>query len=430
MIRYEKDLEILAEYDVTVIGSGPAGICAAVAAARQGRKTAVIERYGVVGGNLTIGCVGPILGNVAPGTMFGELSGLLLTEYGEKKSGCVHDMERAKRVLLDFLTEAGVSVYLQAQVLDVVKSSEVLTGVILAQKSGLGVIKSKCFIDATGDGDVAFSAGAPWEIGRCGDGKLQPVTLMYILENIDDSQAISCYGEEDEVKLGDERFLEFTARCCLDGRLPENCSSVRLYPTTHPGERLVNTTQANDIDPFSHKDILRAEVELRHQIDKITDFLRSYVPGYETCTVKTGASTLGVRESRRVLGEYVLDIEDLRTGRRFPDVVVHKANFVVDIHNPAGGGQEFGLAEVVKPYDIPYRCLIPRGVENLLLAGRCISGTHEAMASFRVMSICMAMGEAAGIAAAISAETGVSPRSVKAEQIQKILLAKGADLYS
>ena len=146
--------------------------------------------------------------------------------------------------------------------------------------------------------------------------------------------------------------------------------------------------------------------------------------------MKTGASTLGVRESRRVLGEYVLDIEDLRTGRRFPDVVVHKANFVVDIHNPAGGGQEFGLAEVVKPYDIPYRCLIPRGVENLLLAGRCISGTHEAMASFRVMSICMAMGEAAGIAAAISAETGVSPRSVKAEQIQKILLAKGADLYS
>lgn len=430
MIRYEKDLEVLAKYDVAVIGSGPAGICAAVAAARRGKKTAIIERYGIVGGNLTIGCVGPILGNVAQGTMFGELSGRLLAENGEKKSGRVHDMERAKRVLLDFLMEAGVTVYLQAQVLDVVMLSDKLTGVVLAQKSGLGVIESQCFIDATGDGDVAAAAGAPWEIGRSGDGKLQPVTLMYIIENVDDSRAISCYGEEDEVKLGDERFLEFTARCCQDGRLPENCSSVRLYPTTYPGERLVNTTQANDIDPLNPGDILRAEVELRHQIDTIIEFLRKYVPGYENCTVKTGASTLGVRESRRILGEYVLDVEDLRAGRRFPDVVVHKANFVVDIHNPVGGGQEFGLAEVVKPYDIPYRCLIPRTVENLLLAGRCISGTHEAMASFRVMSICMAMGEAAGIAAAISAETGISPRKVAVDDIQKALMAKGADLHS
>lgn len=430
MIRYEKDLDVLAKYDVTVIGSGPAGICAAVAAARRGKKTAIIERYGIVGGNLTIGCVGPILGNVAPGTMFDELSRLLLTENGEKKSGRVHDMERAKRILLDFLMEAGVTIYLQAQVLDVVMSANKLTGVVLAQKSGLGVIESECFIDATGDGDVAAAAGVPWEIGRTGDGKLQPVTLMFIIENVDDSRAISCYGEEDEVKLGDERFLEFTARCCEDGRLPKNCSSVRLYPTTHAGERLVNTTQANDIDPLSSEDILKAEVELRHQIDKIVTFLQKYVPGYENCTVKTGASTLGVRESRRILGEYVLDVEDLRAGRRFPDVIVHKANFVVDIHNPVGGGQEFGLAEVVKPYDIPYRCLVPRTVQNLLLAGRCISGTHEAMASFRVMSICMAIGEAAGIAAAIAIDTKVSPREVAAQSIQKELTAKGADLYS
>ncbi len=430
MIKYEKELKVSAQYDVVVAGSGPAGICAAVAAARRGMNTAIIERYGVLGGNLTIGCVGPIMGSVAKGTMYDELSRKLLTENETTWTGRVHDMENAKRIILDFLLEAGVTIYLQTPIIDAIQSSGVLTGIVVSQKEGLSVIEGRSFIDATGDGDLAVFSGAPWSAGRAADGKLQPVTLMYIIENVDDSRAISCYGEEDNVMLGSERFLDFTARCCEDGRLPKNCSSVRLYPTTHPGERLVNTTQANYIDPLKHEEIIKAETELRHQIDDITTFLRKYVPGYENCRIKTGASTLGVRESRRILGEYVLDIEDLRCGRRFDDVVVHKANFVVDIHNPVGGGQEFGLAEVIQPYDIPYRCLIPQKVDNLILAGRCISGTHEAMASFRIMTVCMAMGEAAGIAAALSVQNEIPPRMLKAEAIQAELTAKGADLYS
>ena len=430
MIKYEKQLEVSAKYDVVVIGSGPAGVCAAVAAARQGQRTAIIERYGIVGGNLTIGCVGPILGSVAKGTMYDELSRLLLTENGKLHSGCVHDMENAKKVVLDFLLDSGVNIYLQTPVVDTIQSQGVLTGILISTREGLSIIESSRFIDATGDGDIAVSAGAPWEFGRDGDHQLQPVTLMYIIENVDDTRAISCYGEEDNVKLGDERFLDFTARCCRDGRLPENCSSVRLYPTTHRGERLVNTTQVNYINPLKQSEIVKAEMELRHQIDQITEFLRTYVPGYENCNVKTGASTLGVRESRRIIGEYILNVEDLRAGRRFDDVIVHKANFVVDIHNPVGGGQEYGLAEVIKQYDIPYRCLLPLNVENLLLAGRCISGTHEAMASFRVMSICMAMGQAAGTAAALSVKANVSPRLLDVKSLQKELMAKGADLFS
>ena len=430
MIKYEKVLDVSASYDVVVIGSGPAGICAAVAAARRGMKTAIIERYGILGGNLTIGCVGPILGSVAKGTMYDELSSLLLTEDGKTWTGRVHDMEKAKRVVLDFLLNAGVNIYLQTPVIDTFQEAGILTGVLVAQKEGLSVIEGKRFIDATGDGDIAVSAGAPWEFGRDGDRKLQPVTLMYIIENVDDSRAISCYGEDDPVKLGEEKFLDFTARCCSDGRLPENCYCVRLYPTTHPGERLVNTTQVNHINPLKQTEIVKAEAELRHQIDCITNFLRTYVPGSENSRINTGASTLGVSERRRNTREYILEVEDLRAGRRFDDVIVHKANFVVDIHNPVGGGQEYGLAEVIKPYDIPYRCLIPLNVENLLLAGRCISGTHEAMASFRVMSICMAMGEAAGIAAALSITANVSPRQLNVESIQKELTAKGADLFS
>ena len=161
----------------------------------------------------------------------------------------------------------------------------------------------------------------------------------------------------------------------------------------------------------------------------MTEFLRRYVPGYQSARVKSTASTLGVRESRRVMGEYVLGDDDLRAGRKFPDVVVHNANFVVDIHNPTGGGQAEGLAEVVRPYDIPYGCLIPKKVENLVLSGRSISGTHRAHASYRIMTVCMAVGEAAGAAAALSLKKGVTPRALDAKDVQQALIARGAVLF-
>lgn len=427
---YQKEIDVLERYDVVVAGGGPAGICAAVAAARQGKKTALIERYGVLGGNLTVGCVGPILGSVAKGTMYDELRSLLLAEKEPQNANKVQDMESAKGILLDFVLKAGVFVYQQTPVVDVVCEDGKITGVITAWKNGMGVISADQFVDATGDGDIACFAGVPFEKGRREDGELQPVSLMYIVENVDESKAITCVGEEDEVKLGDERFLEFTARCCKEGILPENCYCVRLYATDHLGERLVNTSQVNHIDPLDRKQLLKAEQELRHQMLSITDFLRRYVPGYEQCRIKTGASTLGVRESRRFLGEYVLNIEDLRMARAFDDVVVHKAHFVIDIHNPTGGGQAYGIAEKVEPYDIPWRCLIPQKIDNLILAGRCISGTHEAMASYRVMSICMAIGEAAGIAAALCAGQGVTPRRLEAKYIQEALKEKGAELLA
>lgn len=431
MIRYVKELEVIAKYDVTVVGSGPAGICAAVAAARCGLKVAIIERYGAVGGNLTIGTVGPLMGSVGKGTMRDELGGMLRVAHNNMQAtnGHVHDMQHAKRLLLEFLLDAGVSLYIQTTVVDVVKDGNALTGLVVSRRDGMGVIESKQFIDASGDGDVAAFSGAPWEMGRTKDGLTQPVTLMYVLTGVDDSRALCCYGEEDNVQFNGERFLDFTARCCEQGILPKNCSSVRLYPTVNPGERLVNTTQCNYINPLCTEDLVKAEVVLRQQIDEITSFLRQYVPGYENCTVKFSADTMGIRESRRIMGEYVLNVDDLRMGRRFEDVIVHKANFTVDIHNPDGGGQAEGLAEVVKAYDIPYRCLVPLNVENLLVTGRCISATHEAMASFRIMSVCMALGEAAGIAAAIAAAQDVTPRTLDVKLVQNALTAKGADLF-
>lgn len=429
-IEYRRTLPVKKSYDVLVAGSGPSGIAAAVAAARQGAGVAIVERYGAVGGNLTLGCVGPIMGSVARGTLRDEMTGLLRVGFNDiqGKLGRVHDMEYAKGALLEFLLREKVEVYLQRPIVDAVVDGRLIRGLVVGEKTGPAVLAAKTFVDATGDGDVAFAAGVDFEMGQDGNGVIQPVTLMFVLGGVEEP-ALVCIGEEDDVQLGGERFLDFTGRCVAQGILPKHTDSVRLYRTNAPGERLVNTTQANGINPLKAGDVAEAERILRGQIGEVTEFLRRFVPGYQRCFVKATASTLGVRESRRFKGAYVLEDDDLRAGKRFEDVVVHNANFVVDIHNPHGGGQAEGLAEVVKPYDIPYRCLLPLGVDNLLLTGRCISGTHRAHASYRVMTICMALGEAAGVAAALSARRGVSPAALGHRPVQEALAAKGAVLY-
>lgn len=429
--NYAKSINILNRYDVIVAGSGPSGVCAAVSAARLGARTAVVERYGVLGGNLTAGAVGPIMGSVAKGTMRDELTSLLGVGHNDiqGRKGHVHDMDHSKRVIAEFLEHAGVDVYLQTPVVDSIVENNAVKGVVVSLKNGLAALMGKTVVDATGDGDVAALSGAHYEIGREDDGLLQPVTLMYVLDHVDESRALTCIGEEDDVKLGEERFLDFTARCSGDGTLPPNTSSVRLYQTVNPGERLVNTTQLNYINPLNPEEVIKAELELRRQIDRVTDFLRKHVPGYENCRIRSTASTLGVRETRRIMGQYILHEDDLRVGRRFEDVVVHNANFVIDIHNPTGGGQANGLAEVVRAYDIPYRCLIPESLDNLVLTGRCISGTHQAHASYRIMTVCMALGEAAGIAAALAVKNEIRPRELDAGKIQAVLLERGAVLF-
>ena len=237
-------------------------------------------------------------------------------------------------------------------------------------------------------------------------------------------------GDVDDVKLGDERFLDFCKRCADEGKLPSNLAAVRLHPTVNKGERQVNTTQVNGVDITKTATVFKADLELRRQIELLLDFFHKNLPGYENCCCKSSGTTTGVRESRRVMGDYVITAEELAAGKRFDDVIVHKAEFIVDIHNPAGAGQAESKIQYVKPYDLPYRCFIPRKLENLFVAGRCISGTHRAHASYRVMSICMAMGEAVGIAASLCAMENCSPRTLDVRHLQHIMTSKGIDLFS
>ena len=429
-ISYNRELEVRASYDVVVAGSGPAGICAAVAAAREGAKVALVERYGVVGGNLTAGYVGPILGMVGKGTMRDEIVTLLGVPENDMigETGRAHDFERAKMLLAQFVNHPNIDVYLQTTVTDVVKEGNAVVGLIVTAGEGQFVIKGAVTVDATGDGLVSYLAGAQTEKGR-EDGLMQPVTLEFTIAGVDESKGIICIGDVDDVKLGDERFLDYCKRLAVAGEIPEKIAAVRLHPMVYDGYRQVNTTQVNGVDMTRVEQIFKADLELREQMYLLEDFFHKHIPGYENCRVISSGTTTGVRETRRVIGDYVITAEEMAAGCRFDDVIVHRAEFIVDIHNPAGSGQAEDHIQYCDPYDLPYRCFTPKGVENLYTAGRCISGTHRAHASYRVMSICMAMGEAVGTAAALCAAEGVTPRNLDVKKLQKSLTDKGIELY-
>jgi len=424
------------EADVVVAGGGPAGVCAAVSAARMGAKTILVERFGCLGGNLTLGHVSPILGKVSPGTMADEIRRLLNANHLDAPKVMTRngpeehiDHEEAKGVLVKLCAEAGVTVLLCAPVLDVQMDGQRVTGLTVDTPKGLRTIRAKVVVDATGDGRVATAAGAEVKIGRDSDGATQPSTLEFVVDGVDESRGITAWGGTDPVKLpSGEEYRALCKRMNAAGELPENVTIVRLHRTFYPGERSVNATQINGIDPLNPIDLGRAEVELRGQIDQCVAFLRKYVPGFEKCRVKSSAGTLGVRETRRVMGDAMVVDDDLLVGRHYPDAVVHDAWFLIDIHNPKGGGQAEGHSHPAKPYDIRYGAFLPKGIEGLLTAGRCISGTHRAHASYRVMTPCMAMGEAAGVAAALAAKSGIVPRAVKAEAVRQALVARGVKL--
>lgn len=415
------------EYDVVIAGAGPAGIAAALEAARSGAKTALIERYGCVGGALTLGFIGPLLGSVCEGTIGEEIEEAICPV-----KGVCPDFEVAKTALTRLLDEAGVELFLQTLVTGVIKEGSVIKAVKINGNYGESGIRGKVFIDATGDGNLSALAGCQWKIGRESDGLVQPVTIMFTIEGIDPGQSLLCLHEEHHTVLADGReYLDICHKACRSGELPPNVNIVRLYSTGYPGERMVNATQENRIDPLDPEAVSRAEKELRKQVDQIVSFLRKNIPGFENIRIRGSASTLGIRESRRITGRSELNEKDMIEGKTYPDTVVHDAFFCFDVHNPAGPGQAEGEEKVPsspKRYDIPFSAMCPLGSDNLLTAGRCISGTHTAHSSYRVMRICMAMGQAAGAAAIYMAQSGVGSADLDVNIVREHLIKRGVKL--
>jgi len=408
--------------DVIVCGGGPSGIAAATMAAGSGAGVLLLERYGRLGGMAVQAMVNPLLGKV---------NSPFVSKVVKRLGGRQVDFERIDLDYTRMLLEAGAEIMLHSWISGVLKTGGRVTGVEVVSKEGTFEVYGDVVVDATGDGDVACMAGAAYEQGRPGDGLVQPMSVMYRIAGLDEEEAMVCGSEEEarEILVPGGTWEEVVHRGQAAGELPGSIGVIRLYRTRRKGERGVNATQVNYVDGTKVKDLTKAETEGREQAYTVLNFLRKYAPGYENAYISQMPAIIGVRETRRIIGEKYLTREDLVTGRKWEDAVVRDAEFVIDIHNPDGGGQAEGIsaaqkagsAAMVKPYDIPYGCLVPEKLDGLLMAGRCISGSHDAHASYRVQIIALAIGAAAGTAAALASLSKVLPRHVNVKEIQDIL---------
>ncbi|MGH2531386.1 MAG: FAD-dependent oxidoreductase [Thermomicrobiales bacterium] len=450
-ITYTKSIPVTAETDVLVVGGGPAGIAAAIAAARGGARTRLIERYGYLGGNLTAGLVGPCMTSYSLDGQQQLIKGIFeemvlrmeamgkalhpskapagspycgFIVYGHDKV-TPFDPEAVKLVALDMCREAGVDLQLHTFVADALVEDDAVAGVVAVSKSGLEAIRALVTVDCSADGDVAARAGAAFEQGREEDGLTQPMTLFFRVANVDDAKV------EEYVRAHPDDYRPFAslvAQAREAGEFPIPRKGVGLYRTLEPGVWRINTTRLLKFDGTDVRDLTRAEIEGREQIKTLMAFFRKWLPGFEQVELSDTAATMGVRETRRILGEYVLTVEDLASGREFDDVIA-LCGYPVDIHSPTddGGGAD-GRYQTANVYQIPYRSLVPRDLDGLLVAGRCISATHEALGAIRVMPPAFAMGQAAGTAAALAVEWGRQPRAIPVPQLQELLVRQGAYL--
>ncbi|MFD5290709.1 FAD-dependent oxidoreductase [Streptomyces rochei] len=447
--------------DVLVVGGGPAGFAAAIGAADTGADVVLAERYGFLGGNATVALVMPLMSfhnehKQAAFTEAGDTSRLLPTDHGEGepvvagvlwqlldrlmgRGGCLppspktgytvpFDPELFKFSLLEMMDESGVRMLFHAFASGALPLDDGSGWrVVFETKSGPVVIDAGVVVDGTGDGDVAASCGAPFEIGRPEDGLAQPMTLMFRVADFSRPDFADYVRDHPDQWRGVHGLWDLIeeARAAGELRLPRE--DILFFATPHPREVAVNSTRVNRVLSTSVWDLTRAEYTARRQLAQIDRFLRTRVPGFEESYVVQSGTHIGVRESRRVLGDYQLTGHDILAARTFPDVIAHGA-YPVDIHNPRGSGTVLKRVPRGSFYDIPLRCLVPRGTERLLVAGRCISGTHVAHSSYRVMPIAMATGQAAGVCAALTVRHGRGPRGLPYRMVQHELLRQGARL--
>ncbi|HYD57525.1 MAG TPA: FAD-dependent oxidoreductase [Burkholderiales bacterium] len=448
---------LAAETDVLVVGGGPAGIGAAIGAADAGARVVLAERYGFLGGNATAALVMPLMSfhtnkgdrraeprqgapllptDHGPGDpiIAGVLRRLLerLVSVGgaippSLDTGYVvpFDPEWFKLVALDMLDEAGVQFLLHSFASGVL-GEKAVKGAVFETKSGPLAVRAKVVIDCTGDADLAVQAGAPFEVGRS-DGLAQPMTLMFRMADFQKAAFDAYVKENPQQWRGVHGLWDLVGQATRAGDLKLPREDVLFFATPHEHEVSVNSTRVTRVLGTDVWDLTYAECMSRRQMRQIAEFLRRYVPGFEKAYAVQSGINIGVRETRRIIGEYQLDANDVLSARRFEDAIARGA-YPVDIHNPAGSGTVLKRLPPGEAYDIPLRCLLPQSTENLVVAGRCISGTHEAHSSYRVMPIVMATGQAAGVCAALAARAGKPPRDVPVHEVQLELLRQGASL--
>ncbi|MGA2989568.1 MAG: FAD-dependent oxidoreductase [Candidatus Korobacteraceae bacterium] len=445
-------MQIFGTYDVVVVGAGISGVCAAIKAKREGAKTLLVEGSGVLGGLITGGRQTKSTGLVNGG-IFQELLNRCVqykgadpeirSSYWGKYTG-QFDAEVMQRVIVEAVEESGVELLLYAPVTEAIKEGKRLKGIRVQAKSGPKLILAKVFIDCSGDGDLAYLAGAEYMVGRKGDGLTQPITSYVRLVNVDFPAVARDFQEhkddmwelnvpKKENATNEDHALVFFAtgltkrieQAKKDGFkwiIPKN--HITFKAGLIPGEVSLNITRFHG-NALDERTLTKATIEIRKQAYNVFDFLKKYVRGFENAIFLEVAPKLGIRETRRIVGEYILTEKDVRGETRFADAV-GLSNCPVDVHEP--GGERAIMDSVGTGYGVPFRCLIPKGVDALLLAGRCISVDEIAFGSTRNLPVCAITAEAAALAAAYSVKHGVEPRDVPVSAIQRALTAERVDL--
>ena len=453
VVDYKKKVTVETT-DVLVVGGGPAGIAAAIASARNGAKTILVEQYGFLGGMATAGLVGPFMTSYSLDGKEQIIRGIFeeLVIRMEKMGGAIHpsktsagtpysaylvyghnhvtpfESEILKVVSFEMMEEAGVKLMLHTSFVDTIVDNGEIKKVVVINKSGLQAIEAKIIVDCTGDADVAFSSGVPFKLGRDSDGLMQPVSMFFRIRNIN-TEKVARYMEEHKLKdvsseVQYERpFQSIVEEARKNGKFPLERDSVLLFFTPKKGEALINVSRIHNIDATKAEDLTKAEIEGRKQVMFLIDFFRKNIPGLENIELAEVAPQIGIRESRHIIGDYVITQEDVLNSREFDDVVA-LCSFPIDIHNVIATKGRFEGVRNNKYYEIPYRTLIPLKINNLLVVGRPISATHEAAGSLRVMPPAFATGQAAGTAAALAVKNKITPRQLNVQELQRTLISQ------
>ena len=408
------------KYDLIVVGGGFAGTAAALEAAEKGLQVLLVEKYNCLGGAAANCLVLPFMNHWTKDPVTEEykpLTGSMFLEIVERMAllGGFHENKRTfdeeilKIVLNRMCIERGVNLLFNTTVTAVEMDGKRICSLRALGKSKILELCADHYIDATGDAELSMLAGCRSKVGREEDGLCQPMTLCFRVGGVNRELF---KAERQEINA---HYKQLQA----EGKIKNPREDILLFLTMHDDVIHYNTTRVVKCDPTDPFDVTKAEIEAREQVFELMELFKQF-KSFENAYLLSTALQIGIRESRTVEGEYTLTVEDLKSLARFPDAIA-VANYDIDIHNPEGAGTShyyFGDGEY---YQIPYRCLIPKDCENMLVAGRCISSTHEAQASYRIMPFCCELGQAAGAAVSVAVQDGTDLRGVDIQKLQTIL---------
>ena len=421
------------KYDIVVTGGGFAGAAAAISAARLGKSVLLFDKSNCLGGAAANCLINPFMPNATrvDGKMK-ELSAGLYAEIKEKMVELRHitgehhneanqhifSEEHLKLVLNRMAVEAGVELLYHAQLCDLECSNGKIKNVSVMTKAGKIDLEADYFIDATGDADLAVLSGCSYRLGRDEDQLCQPMTLCFRVGNVDVEKFMQ---EKPAIQKLYKQYQE-------EGKIKNPRENILVFQLVQKNMLHFNTTRIVKLNPVDPFDVTKAEIEAREQVFEVYQFMKANFSSMANAELVSTAMEIGVRESRMLIGEYVLTGQELVNCCRFEDSIAC-GNYDIDIHNPEGTGTSHYYFPEGEYYEIPYRCLLPKEVDNLLVAGRCSSADHEAQASIRIMPIVCCLGEAAGVGAAVAADAKVKPAEADIRKIQQILQSNGAVIH-